>query len=455
MPSTQLVRSLAATVLLLPLLVLQSHAQEPVAPAPPPTAAPPASSGSVSGRDEVTLELRRNQRPLIKLAMPTFQGGAAASAAQGLEATVRRDLDYSRYFEIQGPSAFGALTLSNDLQRDLPQYRSLGNDILLAGDSRIEGDKVVFEGRLFDLASGQGILAKRYRGPLSAAARIGHTFADEVIKYLTGARGLGLTTIAFTSDRTGRKEIFLMDYDGENQRRITSHRSTSLSPAWSPKGNQLAYTSFFDGSPGLYLVELESGRKKPLVTTGSLNISPSFSPDGSRVVFARSLDGNVEIFTVDQNGGNLRRLTHSNAIDASPAWSPKGGEIAFTSGRGGNPQIFVMDAEGTNVRRVSFEGNYNDGAAWSPEGDLLAYTSRQDGRFQIAVTNLVTLATKIVTSGPGENEAPTFSPDGRKIVFSSRRTGSKQIFMIDLDGSNLRQLTKEGNNDLPDWSRGE
>src|SRR5262249_30907462 len=161
--------------------------------------------------------------------------------------------------------------LTGDPARDRDQYRSTGNDVLLVGELKNDGDKLVFEGRLFDLKSGQTILAKRYRGPYTVSRRMGHTFADEVIKYLTGARGIGLTTIAFTSDRTGHKEIFLMDYDGANQRQITAHRSTSMSPAWSPAGDTLAYTSFVNGPPGVYSVELASGRKRPLVTSGTLN----------------------------------------------------------------------------------------------------------------------------------------------------------------------------------------
>ncbi|HZF10121.1 MAG TPA: Tol-Pal system beta propeller repeat protein TolB [Thermoanaerobaculia bacterium] len=443
--------------------LLAWSAQVPPAPPPPVAAgteAPPAPPGSGAG-SEVTLELKRNQRPLIRLAFPAFHGTAtlapaeAATAGREIEATVRQDLIFSGYFQIQGPGDFAALHVTGDPQRDLEAYRSAGNDVLLAGEVRTEEERIVFEGRLFDLKSGQSILAKRYRGGASVARRVGHTFADEVIRYLTGGKGIGLSSIAFTSDRTGFKEIFLMDYDGLNQRRITGHRSTSMSPAWTPSGDALAYTSFVNGPPGLYVAELSSGRKHPLVTSGSLNISPSFSPDGARVAFARSVEGNVEIFTAGKDGADLRRLTHNDAIDTNPAWSPKGGVIAFTSSRGGSPHIYLMDAEGTNVRRLTFEGEYNDGAAWSPEGDLLAYASRRSGRFQVAVTNIATQETRVLTSGPGENQSPTFSPDGRKIAFTSRRTGTHQIFVMDLDGGNVHQLTSEGNNDMADWSRGQ
>jgi TolB protein len=447
-------RNAALTILVCLLLAgLLMAAQQP--PQDPNAQSPQPQQGQQPSNVTIVLDPSGQARK-IKIAFPAFRGqlsGGAASAGRELEETVRRDLENSGYFEIQGPDALSGLALTGNVQQDLAAYRSTGNQVLLLGDLRAEGDRIVFEGRVLDLGSGQAVLAKRYRGPFNVSRRIGHTFANEVILFLTGRSGIALSSIAFTSDRTGNKEIFVMDYDGADQRRITGHRSTSMSPAWSPNGGSLAYTSFFNGPPGLYMADVASGRKRPIVTSGSLNTSPSFAPDGRRIAFARSLEGNIEIFTADIDGGNLRRLTNSNAIDTNPAWSPKGGEIAFTSSRAGNPHIYLMDAEGANQRRITFDGTYNDGASWSPEGDLIAYTSRRDGRFQIAVTNVGTLETRVLTSGPGENESPAFSPDGRKIAFTSRRGGGKQIYVMDVDGSNLRQLTTEGNNDLADWSR--
>jgi TolB protein len=445
-------------------------AQQAAAPAPPAAAAPtvsapsapPAPPGTAQQQPPsgFTIESHRGQRPKIKLALPPFHpgnlGGDMAASGGELEATVRADLDFSGYFEIQGAEAWKAASLSGDVERDLPAYRGTGAEVVLLGDTHAEDDKLVFEGRLFDVGSGKAILAKRYRGKTTVTRRMAHTFADEVVRYLTGSPGIAMSAIAFTSDRTGegRKEIFIMDYDGHNQRRITNHRSTSMSPAWSPTGDAIAYTSFVNGYPGIYLADLAAGRKRPLVTSGSLNITPTFSPDGSQVAFARSLEGNIEIFTCDRSGGNLRRLTNSPAIDTNPAWSPKGNMIAFTSSRAGNPHIYIMDAEGANQRRISFDGTYNDGAAWSPDGERIAYTSRRDGVFQIAVVDVGSLETRVLTTGSGGNESPAFSPDGRKIVFTSRRTGAKQLYVMDAsDGGNVHQLTDAGGNDMADWSR--
>ncbi len=429
-----------------------------------PGAAAPNQAGGAAGPGQlpptINIEINRGQRPKIKLAIPAFRPGALNAEmtppSHELEETVRADLDFSGYFEIQGPEAFAAAHLSGDLEHDLPSFRSQGNEVVLLGATHAEEDKLVFEGQLIDAGSGKTILAKRYRGKPSVTRRMAHTFSNEVILYLTGSQGIALSEIAFTSDRTGegRKEIFIMDYDGHNQRRVTNHRSTSMSPAWSPSGDAIAYTSFLGGYPSVYVADLVSGRKRALVTSGTLNISPTWSPDGGQIAFARSLEGNVEIFTCDKNGGGLRRLTNSPAIDTNPAWSPKGNLIAFTSSRAGNPHIYVMDPDGADLRRVSFEGTYNDGAAWSPDGERIAYTSRRDGVFQIAVVNVATLDTKVLTAGEGGNESPAFSPDGRKIVFTSRRSGVKQLYVMDAaSGANVRQLTDAGSNDMADWSR--
>lgn len=418
-------------------------AEEPV-PQPPP-------------EGDVTLVLEGGAMRALRLAFPAVRGGGTlagemAAAAREVEEVLRYDLEFSRYFETQGPGGFEVLELTGDRSHDFEQYRSLGNEVLLLGDVGREGERLVFEGRLYDLASGNAVVAKRYRGGPEVARRMGHTFADEVVRALTGRPGLALTGLAFTSDRTGEKEIYLMDYDGADVRPVTGHKSTSMSSAWSPDGSGIAYVSFFSGAPAIYFAALPSGSKSPLVTEGGFNISPSFSPDGHRVAFTRALSGNSEIFVADRGGGNPRRLTFTGAIDTNAAWSPKGNLLAFTSSRAGNPHIYLMDTDGANLRRLTFEGDYNDGASWTPEGDQIAYATRRQGVFQIAVTNVVTLETRLLTSGPGSKEDPTFSPDGRHLAFVSNQTGAKQIYVIDIDGRNLRRLTSQGRNESPAWS---
>jgi TolB protein len=425
-------------------------------------------SGKVEGQDITVVLDTGMQRGRLRVAVPDAEtpipfSVEAQEATARFSDVLRADLGSSGVFLVQGPRELEILELEGNAEADYPMYQSLGNEILVETKAREEDGRLIVEGRVFTLEGGRSILGKLYRDPtgFTLARRIAHTFSDEIVLAFTGRKGIARTSIAFHSDRQdpNGREIFLMDYDGFDERAISAHETLSMSPDWSPQGDAITYMSYVGGAPGIYLVSIRDGVKAPVVTTGDLNISPAFSPDGTMIAFARSVGrGNTEIFVANRDGSNLRRLTNYGGIDTNPAWSPTGREIAFTSNRAGSVQIYVMSAEGTDLRRVTFEGRYNDGVTWSPDGTKIAHSSRrQDNLHDIAVTDLVTMQTLYLTEGvPGSHEAPSFSPDGRKLAFASSRssrTGTDvQIFIMDLDGGNWRQVTSEGNNFAPSWS---
>jgi TolB protein len=425
-------------------------------------------SGQAAG-DDITVVIDTNyQRGRLRAAVPDPDLSDAASeearaAAKLFAQVLRDDLASSGVFVVQGPEELAILELADDPETDFPMYRSLGNELLVETAVGTDPARLVIEGRVFDLEGGQSVLGKMYRDPTgySLARRIAHTFSDEIVSFITGRKGISRTAIAFHSDRqdSNMREIYLMDYDGFGQRAISAHQTLSMSPDWSPTGDIIAYTSYLDGGPGIYTVDVSDGSKQPVVTSGDMNISPAFSPDGQKIAFARSVGGgNTEIFVVPRDGSELRRLTNHRGIDTNPEWSPTGREIAFTSNRSGSVQIYVVSAEGTDLRRVTFDGRYNDGVAWSPDGKKIAYSSRRsDNKFDIAVTDLITLETLFLTEGvPGSHESPSYSPDGRKLAFAStltsRTSTETQVYIMDLDGRNWRQVTREGNNFAPSWS---
>jgi TolB protein len=426
----------------------------------------PLPDAGLGDRDDVRVEITKDQARKVKLAitpsrLPVAPPPEAGAAIAELEKTLRDDLELSGVFDIQGAEMLTLLELSGEREQDLVKLRSVGNEVALYNEVRLDRDRVVVDGRMYDLASGAFILGKSYTGTYDLSRRMAHLFADEIVRYFTGRRGVALTSIAFISDRDGRradgqamKELYLMDYDGYSQRRTTGHRSLTFSPDWAPNGSGLAYVSYFEGNAALYWVERATGEKRGIVGGNAMTLSPSFSPDGRRVAYAQSVDGNFEIFVANRDGSGAKQITHSAAIDTNPAWSPSGRTIAFTSSRAGTPQIFVMDVDGGNLRRVTLQGRYNDGAAWHPDGQRIAFSHRsEDGRrFDIAVVELATLDLRRLTTGPGNHESPSFSPDGRFIAFESDRTGSRQIFLMTAEGSLVKQLTSVGNNNAPSWS---
>ena len=295
--------------------------------------------------------------------------------------------------------------------------------------------------------------ARAYRGPGVMFSRIAHMLANDLVRTVNGKPSIFLSQIAFASNRTGHFEIWFMDWDGANQRRITSHNGLSILPSWSPDNERMVYTSFARGTSDMYIINRRGGGRIRVPTNLGLNTSATFSPKGAEIAFVGSVNGNPDIYVVREDGSNLRRLTTETSIESTPEWSPNGRQISFTSGRSGTPQIYVMDAEGSNVRRLSFdEGGWNDDATWSPDGEQIAYTSRVNGRFQIRIANVITRESRIV-AGEGSNEQPTWSPDGKWIAFQSNRSGVWQIYRMRTDGTDLTQLTFEGENKDPDWSK--
>ena len=185
------------------------------------------------------------------------------------------------------------------------------------------------------------------------------------------------------------------------------------------------------------------------------NSSPSWSPDGSQLMFMSSMFGNPELFITDASGQRPKRLTYSNGANTSPSWNPKTGQqVAFVSDRGGIPQLYTMNSDGTSQSKVDLpDMGYVIDPSWSPNGQLLAFSWRRpNGNYDIYVMEIVTHQLVELTRDAGRNERPSWAPDGRHLVFESTRTGTRQIWSMLADGTQARELTKQGQNESPNWS---
>ncbi len=408
-------------------------------------------------QQEVVMSIKEGM-PAIPLALPEFIVHSATpetqSAASQLHQVISDDLQYSRIFQLLPKSYYSYIRPLDPEKIFFKDWESIQAKILFVGEVREDEEKkvIVFDGKIYDVRGGQYIQGKRYQSEKSLLRLAAHKMTDEIMK-IFGERPLFTSKIVFVSNRDGNDEIYMMDYDGQGQTRLTFNKIIDYMPALSADGRKIAYTSYSNERAGLYILDIYEGNRIEVTSEGT-NYSPAFSPDGKRLAFCSTRDeGNPEIYVATSEGKDIKRLTFNNAIDTAPSWSPTGREIAFTSDRGGSPQIYIMDAEGSNVRRISFGGTYNDAPAWSPAGDRIAYVSRVDSIVDIYLLNLRTNQIFKITESNAHNESPSWSPDGRHLVFSSNLNGTVQIYTIDYDGKNLRCLTSRGNNKLPEWSR--
>ncbi|HEB91422.1 MAG TPA: hypothetical protein ENI85_17735 [Deltaproteobacteria bacterium] len=353
-----------------------------------------------------------------------------------------------------GPDDSGALAGGGGI--DCEPWRQSGADALLEGALRREGDRLRVDLRVWDVARCKRLKIGTLAGDRDDLAGLGRIVADETVLALTGTRGVSATEIAFVSDRTGPREIYVMAADGRDQRPATRGDRLKMAPEWVPDGRAILYVAYGAGQPGFFLTSRsDQVRPGPILRDlmpGRPKYRGRFDPTGQELAFVSSVDGATEIFRVERKGRKARRLTNHPAIDVSPSWSPDGRQIVFVSDRSGAPQLYIMDRDGAGVRRLTYTGAYNSSPAWSPDGRWIAYETRVRGQFDIWLIDPTGQINFPIVEHPRSDEAPSWSPDGRKIVFSSRRRGRYDIYVMDWNGENLKRLTaRSGRNIQPVW----
>ena len=333
-------------------------------------------------------------------------------------------------------------------------WLKLGVDFTIIGEYATTSEGVSFEFRLIDIAEGKMLIGKRYRGSWEIRDKMILRFCDEVIYRLTGEPGISMSYIAFSSDVSGYKEIFVADVLGRNIRQITRHRNLAVSPKFSPDGKMLAYTSYHPGNPNLYITNWQEAKITTAISRRpGLNLAPAWSPDGKTMVITLSVDGNPDLYLINTQGTIISRLTRNTGINVSPTWSPDGRYIAFVSDRSGTPQIYVMNMKTKSVRRITFNGNDNTEPSWSPAGDWIAYSGLYEGHYQIFITRPEGGMPLQLTWYRDDHESPSWSPDGRQIVFSRTHDNDKDICTVFKNGTGFRTLFPlPGHQSSPEWS---
>ncbi len=371
--------------------------------------------------------------------------------------TIKKALEVSGLFDLLDPRAFLEEATRESMERDSINFKSwsiIGAEAVLKTGYREREGKYKVLVRLYDVVTGEALLAKTYECDGNSMKQLAHRVANEIIKSFTGRDGFFGSKVTFVSDQTGKKELYIMDIDGSDIMRITNHRTAVVSPVWSPDGTKLLFTSYLGRNPDTYLYDFSAGRMTPVSRRDGLNISGDFSPDGRSILLTLSYEGNPEIYIMDLESKKLKRLTNYWGIDVSPSFSPDGERIAFVSDRAGTPQIYVMNSDGSNVRRVTYEGKYNASPRWSPDGRKIAFSgiSSDNINFKIFIMNPDGSELIQITDGAGSDESPSWSPDSRYILFSSTREGNSELYITNTSGTYLYRLTRTPYNEThPSW----
>lgn len=392
-------------------------------------------------------------RSKVPIALPPIDSSLPAAAE--LYSVIKQDLELSGWVDVINPDTYlekkGAGVKEGTFRFE--NWDSVDAVALAKTDLGVQNGKLRTEIWVYDIAKRQKLGAKAFTANPKDIRTLGHKVANAIIKQLTGKDAPFNTKFTLVNDRSGSKEIYVMDFDGQNMQRITRNGVVNLQPQWSPDDRQIAFTSYQNGNPDLYIADTTTGGLRRLSGRAGVNIGASWHPNGKNIIATLSPDGNSDIYQLDARTGAIQqRLTKNPGIDVAASYSPDGSKIAFVSERSGGAQIYIMNADGSNPQRVSFAGKYNTDPVFSPDGTKLAYVS-QTNNFDVYTVNIDGTGLKRITQDQGTNEDPTWSPDGNYLAFRSTRTGSSQIWMSTADGVHQVQLSSgSGNYSSPDWS---
>lgn len=417
------------------------------------------------------------------MALPAFQfQGVSAGSPQHLKIgkdlfdVFRNDMEVSGYFDFIKSDAFLEDTAKTGLRPvgqeqsgfNFSSWKQISTDFLVRVGYRINGDDLSVDTYTYFVPQAKLVLGKTYRAKIGDTRTLAHSFANDVIKELTGTKGMFLSRIVTSrSTKPGQKEIFIMDWDGANSKQVSSHKSIAVSPTWSGDGKTIAYSAFaFHANDkrrnlDLFTYDTTTGRRFLVSYRKGINSGSTFFPDGRNLLLTISNSGNPDLFKMSLDGKSLDRITNGprGAMNVEPAVSPDSSKIAFSSDRNGRPHIFIMNVDGSNVRQITIAGEYNSSPRWSPDGQRLVFAGFDKSHFDIFTVNadgsdMVRLTSAKKQNGKmADNEDPSYSPDGRHVLYISNRTGNNQLYISTIDGEVERRITFDNSSYFkPHWS---
>jgi Tol biopolymer transport system component len=280
----------------------------------------------------------------------------------------------------------------------------------------------------------------------------------------TFATASQVPAIAFTSDRSGKNDIYRVQLDGSGLQQLTTDPARDEGPSWSPDGRQIVFHSVRDGYSQLYVMNSDGTNQRRFLTTSTMDEWAYWSPAGDRIAFSRVADHNgdgkirSEVYMVNADGTNVRRITYSTGISGSNAygcwpsgWTSSGDKLLLYCYEGNN-NLYMVDADGANLVTVLANGTWNSIPTISPDGSKIAFSAYSGNNYEVFVLDRISRQMTQVTNNPGSDWRPIWSPAGDQILFESDRGGETQVYRMSADGSGVQMVPAgAGHNSQATW----
>jgi Tol biopolymer transport system component len=258
--------------------------------------------------------------------------------------------------------------------------------------------------------------------------------------------------IAFSSNRAGNGDVYVMQADGAGVTQLTRDPWAELyfprsahdgEPTWSPQGDQLAFISGRDNTrPGsvdlrLYVMDADGANQRALLgAEPGVALYPAWSPDGQSIAFGDLTD--LYIFTF----GAAQPQHLPLPFEAEhPHWSTDARQLIFVGWEHDQWNIYTAQLDGSHLTQLTHGPGDAAAPQWSPDGTRLLFASNRDGDWDLYVMQADGSQPLALTANAANDADPAWSPDGRQIVFASDRDGDWDLYVLQADGTGLVQLT--------------
>jgi TolB protein len=245
------------------------------------------------------------------------------------------------------------------------------------------------------------------------------------------------TKILYQSNKTGNWQIYVMDKNGSNQKRITDNKYNDNFPDWSPDNKKIAFVSDREGNEDVYVMNIDGTGLINLSKNPARDIHPYWSTDGKKLLFNSSRDdeNSFEIYEINIDGTGLKRLTNTKDVETCARFSPDETKIVYLKGTpGGNDDIYVMDLDSKKEINLSKSESNEGWPVWTPYGSKVIFSSRWYGSFSLFSINPDGSDMKRISfpESPYYDARATVSPNGKEIVFNRQVEGTIGIFILKL-----------------------
>ncbi len=234
--------------------------------------------------------------------------------------------------------------------------------------------------------------------------------------------------LAFVSDTSGDKNIFISDMMGKNPRQVTSSPFADCDPNWAHNGKALFFSSNRLGFSAIFKKNIARERETlSMVARGSNDVTPAISPKSGILAFSANIGNHESLWLSFLKSGKMIEIGEGGR----PRWARNGKEILVQAAKkGSRSDIWIVSTDGKDVVQLTVDEAEDIAPSWSPDGKKVVFASNRSGNFDLWLLNLEKKTLVQLTNNPAEDNHPVWTPDGKYIYFDSARSGNYDIWRI-------------------------